>query len=116
MKHIMPRRTTLTPGNSNALVFALLTQRSRIIKDFYITEPDLAKRPRIFGMTASPVDARQNVVHAAKWVGKKIAVTKIPPNIMQRARNIASLPDCHRVGFVAPPPLNQSSQRKCPEI
>lgn len=31
---------------------------ARIIKDYYVTT-ELAKRPKIFGMTASPVDARQ---------------------------------------------------------
>jgi endoribonuclease Dicer len=37
---------------------------ARIIKDFYICEPE-DKRPKIFGMTASPVDARVDVVQAA---------------------------------------------------
>lgn len=31
---------------------------ARVMKDFYECEPDLTKRPRIFGMTASPVDVR----------------------------------------------------------
>lgn len=39
---------------------------ARIIKDFYISEADPLKRPKIFGMTASPVDAREDVVKAAK--------------------------------------------------
>ncbi|MCJ1283293.1 Dicer-like protein 1 [Xylographa opegraphella] len=39
---------------------------ARIIKDFYIAEPDLNKRPKIFGMTASPVDAKVDVVQAAR--------------------------------------------------
>ncbi|KAK2013126.1 RNase3 domain-containing protein [Colletotrichum eremochloae] len=34
---------------------------ARIIKDFYIKEPDTNKRPRILGMTASPVDAQTDV-------------------------------------------------------
>ncbi|KAL2352640.1 dsRNA-specific nuclease [Cryomyces antarcticus] len=38
---------------------------ARIIKDFYLAVTDLSKRPRIFGMTASPVDAKVNVVQAA---------------------------------------------------
>ena len=38
----------------------------RIIKDFYITLNEPAKRPKIFGMTASPVDARVDPVQAAK--------------------------------------------------
>ncbi|KAK2843923.1 Dicer-like protein 1 [Arthroderma sp. PD_2] len=36
---------------------------ARIIKDFYMREP---KKPKIFGMTASPVDAKVDVVNAAK--------------------------------------------------
>ena len=39
---------------------------SRIIKEFYIPETEPTKRPRVFGMTASPVDAREDVVKAAK--------------------------------------------------
>lgn len=38
----------------------------RIIKDFYIPLEKPAKVPKIFGMTASPVDARVDVVKAAK--------------------------------------------------
>ncbi|GKT45594.1 dicer-like protein 1 [Colletotrichum spaethianum] len=34
---------------------------ARIIKDFYIKEPDQKKRPRILGMTASPVDAQTDI-------------------------------------------------------
>ena len=37
---------------------------ARIIKDYYI--PAAAMRPKIFGMTASPVDARQDSIKAAK--------------------------------------------------
>jgi endoribonuclease Dicer len=37
---------------------------ARIIKDFYATEEE-SKRPRIFGMTASPVDTRTDVEKAA---------------------------------------------------
>ncbi|KAL8702024.1 MAG: hypothetical protein Q9201_004601 [Fulgogasparrea decipioides] len=39
---------------------------ARIIKDYYINEADLSKRPKIFGMTASPVDVRSNFTQAAK--------------------------------------------------
>ncbi|KAF2873406.1 dicer-like protein-like protein 1 [Massariosphaeria phaeospora] len=39
---------------------------ARIIKDFYDTEPDISQRPRIFGMTASPVDANTDIKQAAK--------------------------------------------------
>ena len=38
---------------------------ARIIKDYYIPSSP-AKRPKIFGMTASPLDARQDPVRAAK--------------------------------------------------
>ncbi|RPA90243.1 hypothetical protein L873DRAFT_1718671 [Choiromyces venosus 120613-1] len=37
---------------------------ARIIRDFYIPEPENT-RPKIFGMTASPVGSRADVVHAA---------------------------------------------------
>jgi endoribonuclease Dicer len=39
---------------------------ARIIKDFYLAEGDKSKRPRLFGMTASPVDARIDPAKAAK--------------------------------------------------
>jgi len=38
----------------------------RIIKDHYMPLNDPAKLPKIFGMTASPVDARVDVIKAAK--------------------------------------------------
>jgi endoribonuclease Dicer len=38
---------------------------ARIIKDFYASEPDQSLLPRIFGMTASPVDARTNIKKGA---------------------------------------------------
>jgi endoribonuclease Dicer len=31
---------------------------ARVMKDYYTHEPDISKRPRIFGMTASPVDVK----------------------------------------------------------
>ena len=64
----IPRRTTLMPGESsisfcgNVRILILC----RIIRDFYIPLEDSAKRPKVFGMTASPVDARVDVVKAAK--------------------------------------------------
>lgn len=45
-------------------IFELIS--CRIIKEFYIPVADPTKRPRVFGMTASPVDAREDVVKAAK--------------------------------------------------
>lgn len=38
---------------------------ARIIKDFYAQAKDSSTRPRVFGMTASPVDARVDVQKAA---------------------------------------------------
>ena len=48
----------------------------RIIKDFYLAEPELAKRPKIFGMTASPVDARVDVVKAAKYSSLEVNLSR----------------------------------------
>jgi endoribonuclease Dicer len=39
----------------------------RIVKDFYLNESDASKKPKIFGMTASPVDAKVDVVRAARY-------------------------------------------------
>ncbi|EGC44582.1 ATP-dependent helicase DCL1 [Histoplasma capsulatum var. duboisii H88] len=39
---------------------------ARIVKDFYLRRPETQKRPKIFGMTASPVDAKVDVAKAAK--------------------------------------------------
>ncbi len=39
---------------------------ARIIKDFYVFDEHEARRPRIFGMTASPVDARTDVTRASR--------------------------------------------------
>ena len=36
-----------------------------IIKDFYLPETDETNRPRVFGMTASPIDAKADVTQAA---------------------------------------------------
>lgn len=69
MKLIMPKKSTLTPGkmlwypHTKANELILL---NRIIKDFYMREPE--RKPKIFGMTASPVDAKVEVVNAAKYV------------------------------------------------
>jgi endoribonuclease Dicer len=38
---------------------------ARLIKDWYLHEPNFSERPRIFGMTASPVDANVDVRKAA---------------------------------------------------
>jgi endoribonuclease Dicer len=39
---------------------------ARLIKEYYLTEPDVSQRPRIFGMTASPVDANVDITQAAR--------------------------------------------------
>lgn len=39
----------------------------RLIKDFYV-HCDKQQRPKLFGMTASPVDAKEDPVKAAKYV------------------------------------------------
>jgi endoribonuclease Dicer len=41
---------------------------AQIIKHFYLTDVDEQSRPRIFGMTASPVDAKVDVRQAAAYV------------------------------------------------
>jgi len=46
-----------------------VTQFPRIIKDFYLVQTDPSKRPRIFGMTASPVDAKVDIQQAARYKG-----------------------------------------------
>jgi endoribonuclease Dicer len=38
---------------------------ARIIKDYYLAEPEEQARPRVFGMTASPVDAKTDAIQAA---------------------------------------------------
>ena len=38
---------------------------ARIVKDYYLQEPDPKRRPRVFGMTASPIDAKTDVIQAA---------------------------------------------------
>ena len=68
MKHTTRRKIMHTPGRPlliSSVMFSGLTF-DRIIKDYYITQVDPAKRPKIFGMTASPVDVREDVVKAAK--------------------------------------------------
>lgn len=38
---------------------------ARLMKEYYVNEPNPSQRPRIFGMTASPVDANTDVREAA---------------------------------------------------
>jgi endoribonuclease Dicer len=39
---------------------------ARIIKDYYLAQSDMSLRPKIFGMTASPVDAMADLLIAAQ--------------------------------------------------
>ena len=39
---------------------------AKIVREFYMEVEDTAKRPKIFGMTASPVDAKVDVVQASQ--------------------------------------------------
>jgi len=50
---------------------------AQIIKDFYLTDVDELSRPRIFGMTASPVDAKVDVRQAARYVSSLIRLMVI---------------------------------------
>ncbi|KAI9756900.1 MAG: hypothetical protein M4579_003654 [Chaenotheca gracillima] len=45
---------------------------ARIIKDFYIPDADKSERPKIFGMTASPADAKGDVAEAAKQLERML--------------------------------------------
>ena len=38
---------------------------ARIIKDYYVSAPPSTQKPRVFGMTASPIDAKTDVLGAA---------------------------------------------------
>ncbi|KAF2744199.1 dicer-like protein-like protein 1 [Sporormia fimetaria CBS 119925] len=55
---------------------------ARLIKDYYLHEPEVSQRPRIFGMTASPVDANVDIKQAAEdleiLLHSKIATTSDP--------------------------------------
>lgn len=66
MKLTTRRKTTHTQGKSLLVSKTFILMFDRIIKDYYVRQDDPAKRPKLFGMTASPVDAREDVVKAAK--------------------------------------------------
>lgn len=65
----MRRKTTPTQGQLYDPHRHMISECRRIIKDYYITQLDPSKRPKIFGMTASPVDAREDVIKAARSGG-----------------------------------------------
>ncbi|KAI9732109.1 MAG: Dicer-like protein 1 [Cirrosporium novae-zelandiae] len=64
-------RSFITMGQINVLIFDEAHHAkknhvyARIIRDFYKPETNPVKRPKVFGMTASPVDAKVDVVQAA---------------------------------------------------
>lgn len=64
-------RSLVTIGRINLLVFDEAHHAKKqhvyamIIKDFYAREPSTTRRPKIFGMTASPVDSKTDVKTAA---------------------------------------------------
>jgi len=46
------------------------------IMDIYARVEDVSKRPKIFGMTASPVDAKEDVEHAARLVSSSLKISR----------------------------------------
>ncbi|KAH9882094.1 Dicer-like protein 1 [Plenodomus biglobosus] len=70
---------------------------ARIMKDYYIQELDVSKRPRIFGMTASPIDVRglssNHIKQAASDLEKLLhaKIATIDPEKL--ANNSISRPD-----------------------
>lgn len=81
----------------------------RIIKDFYISEVDPLKRPKVFGMTASPVDAREDVVKAAKYVTRNKGLLS-SLTLLQRIRDHVRLPNCNSVRSFTSPDVDQSTK------
>ena len=60
---------------------------AKIILDFYDQEEDMARRPRVFGMTASPVDAKMDVTVAATALEQLLhstIATASDPTVLQR--------------------------------
>lgn len=53
--------------SSYLFLISLISHFYRILKDFYF-QPGLTSRPKLFGMTASPVDAKVGVFKAARLV------------------------------------------------
>lgn len=70
---------------------------ARIMKDYYVQELDLSKRPRLFGMTASPIDVRgQSSDHIKQAVSdlERLLHAKIATiSSEQLASNSISRPD-----------------------
>lgn len=62
----MRRRTTPMLGESVTPAWIQKLTHSSIIKDFYLSSKEGKHRPRVFGMTASPVDAKMDVTQVAE--------------------------------------------------
>ncbi|KAH7089014.1 dicer-like protein 1 [Paraphoma chrysanthemicola] len=70
---------------------------ARIMKDYYAHEQDISKRPRIFGMTASPVDVRgqsaEHVREAARELEELLDAKIATTTDRMLASNSISKPD-----------------------
>ncbi|EFR03219.1 hypothetical protein MGYG_06219 [Nannizzia gypsea CBS 118893] len=92
---------------------------ARIIKDFYLKE--LERKPRIFGMTASPVDAKVEVVSAAKtlenMLDSQIATASNPSLLRQSvARPIEEVWEYDRLEAPFETPLYTQLREKFGDI
>ncbi|KEQ88133.1 dicer-like protein 1 [Aureobasidium pullulans EXF-150] len=83
---------------------------AQIIKDFYLTDVDEGARPRIFGMTASPVDARVDVRQAARdlenILNSKIATARD----LALLQNAVTKPDEKILSYTTSPAIPAPSQ------
>ncbi|KAL8726964.1 MAG: hypothetical protein Q9181_005872 [Wetmoreana brouardii] len=94
---------------------------ARIIKDYYINEGDLSKRPKIFGMTASPVDVRSNFTQAAKeleallhcQIATAADLALLRTSISRPNESVAVYPKLH---FPCQTILCQEMEARCGEI
>ncbi|MCJ1415936.1 Dicer-like protein 1 [Xylographa parallela] len=87
---------------------------ARIIKDFYMAEPDTSKRPKIFGMTASPVDAKVDVVQAARELETLLHCQIATTADLSLLRTLISRPTEHVLPY--PPPQFPYMTVLCSEI
>lgn len=74
---------------------------ARIVKDFYLME-DPATRPRIFGMTASPIDAKMDVIQAA-WELESLLDSKIATTSDMSLTEAIKKPAEHVMGYESLP-------------
>ena len=75
---------------------------ARIIKDFYLDQP-AESRPRIFGMTASPVDAKTDPVQAARELETILHSRIATTQNLALLRNCISRPEEFVVQYDVPP-------------